>query len=173
MSDADPLGPAAVPSDGATPLIAESFDRDQVTALRHTITACAGSAGLTGTRLDDFVLAINELITNAVRHGGGRGWLRLWRAGGSLHCLVSDRGLGFDSDRLDDRRRPVPEVAGGWGLWLARTLSDEMLVRSGPDGTTVRISASLDGSPLGGTSLDGSAPDGSASDGSARERPAG
>ncbi|MDG4784673.1 ATP-binding protein [Micromonospora sp. WMMD1102] len=143
MSDTDPLAPTAVASDGSPPLLAETFDGDRVTELRHTVTACAGEAGLDGTRLDDFVLAVNELITNAVRHGGGQGWLRLWRTGEILYCLVSDNGAGIRTERIDDRRRPAPEIAGGWGLWLARQLSDEMLVRSGPEGTTVRISANL------------------------------
>ncbi|MBF9129985.1 ATP-binding protein [Plantactinospora sp. S1510] len=145
MSDVDPLPAATVVPNGSAPLLAEGFDHGQVTAIRHTVASHAQAAGLTGTRLDDFVLAVNELITNAVRHGGGQGWLRLWRTDGTLYCRVSDTGAGIDSDRLGDRRRPAPEVAGGWGLWLARELSDEMLVRSGPEGTTVQISASLGG----------------------------
>ncbi|GAA3757882.1 hypothetical protein GCM10022225_48930 [Plantactinospora mayteni] len=143
MSDIDPLGPTAVAPDGTPPLLAETFDSDRVTEIRHTVAACAETAGLRDARLDDFVLAVNELMTNAVRHGGGRGWLRLWRTGGVLYCLVSDTGAGIGADRLGDRRRPVPEIAGGWGLWLARQLSDDMLVHSGPTGTTVRISANL------------------------------
>lgn len=146
MNDVDPLAPAAIAPDGPPLLLSETFDRDQVTELRHTVAARAEESGLGGARLDDFVLAINELITNAVRHGGGQGWLRLWLTGGMLYCLVSDAGGGITVDLLDDQRRPAPETAGGWGLWLARQLSDEMLVRSGPEGTAVRISASLDGS---------------------------
>ncbi|WP_422754744.1 ATP-binding protein [Micromonospora sp. WMMD708] len=122
-------------------LIAEAFDQAQVTELRHSVNSCAHAAGLAGQRLDDFVLAVNELITNAVRHGGGRGWLRLWRRTGELVCEVSDHGSGISEQRLDDRSRPAPDTAGGWGLWLARELSDAMEVESGAAGTTVRISA--------------------------------
>ncbi|WP_422771643.1 ATP-binding protein [Plantactinospora sp. WMMC1484] len=143
MSDLDPLALTAVARDNTPPLLAVTFDGDRVTELRHAVTTRAEEAGLDGDRLDDFVLATNELITNAVRHGGGQGWLRLWRTGKILYCLVSDTGVGIGADRLDDRSRPTPEIAGGWGLWLARQLSDEMVVRSGPEGTTVRISASL------------------------------
>ncbi|MEV4842993.1 ATP-binding protein [Micromonospora matsumotoense] len=125
-------------------LIAEAFDQAQVTELRHSVSSCAHSAGLTGQRLDDFVLAVNELITNAVRHGGGQGWLRLWRRPGQLVCEVSDHGNGMSEQQLDDRSRPAPDTAGGWGLWLARELSDAMQVESGPAGTTVRISAAAD-----------------------------
>ncbi|MEU1603583.1 ATP-binding protein [Micromonospora matsumotoense] len=125
-------------------LIAEAFDQAQVTELRHSVSSCAHSAGLTGQRLDDFVLAVNELITNAVRHGGGQGWLRLWRRPGHLVCEVSDHGNGMSEQQLDDRSRPAPDTAGGWGLWLARELSDAMQVESGTAGTTVRISAAAD-----------------------------
>lgn len=125
-------------------LIAEAFDQAQVTELRHSVSSCAHSAGLTGQRLDDFVLAVNELITNAVRHGGGQGWLRLWRRPGQLVCEVSDHGNGMSEQQLDDRSRPAPDTAGGWGLWLARELSDAMQVESGTAGTTVRISAAAD-----------------------------
>ncbi len=85
------------------------------------------------------MLAVNELITNAVRHGGGQGWLRLWQEPGLVLCEVSDHGTGISVQRLDDRDRPAPDIAGGWGLWLARELTDAMEVETGSAGTTVRI----------------------------------
>jgi anti-sigma regulatory factor (Ser/Thr protein kinase) len=124
-------------------LIAEAFDQARVTELRHSVTSCAHASGLSGQRLDDFVLAVNELITNAVRHGGGRGWLRLWRQSGQLVCEVADHGRGISTQRLGDRARPAPDTAGGWGLWLARELSDSMDVETGAAGTTVRISTAV------------------------------
>ncbi|ROT32236.1 ATP-binding protein [Micromonospora sp. HM5-17] len=129
-------------------LLARAFAHGEVTRLRHAVADCAAAAGLTGARLDDYVLAVNELITNAVRHGGGQGRLRLWCADQLLHCAVSDTGGGIATDRLDTRQRPDPDACGGWGLWLARQLTDEMVVESGPGGTTVRVSARL-GPPPG------------------------
>ncbi|SCG33998.1 Anti-sigma regulatory factor (Ser/Thr protein kinase) [Micromonospora halophytica] len=111
-----------------------------MTELRHSVTSCAHAAGLDGQRLDDFVLAVNELITNAVRHGGGQGWLRLWWRSGELVCEVADHGRGISAQRLGDRSRPAADTAGGWGLWLARELSDAMEVETSAAGTTVRIS---------------------------------
>lgn len=144
MSDAEPPAPRTVVPIEQTLLIAEGFDQAQVTELRHQVTSCARSIGLRGQRLDDFVLAVNELITNAVRHGGGRGWLRLWQQSDGVLCEVSDHGPGISAQRLDDRSRPAPDTAGGWGLWLARELSDTMDVRTGPAGTTVVISTRTD-----------------------------
>ncbi|MEV1142393.1 ATP-binding protein [Micromonospora sp. NPDC049799] len=143
MTNAEPDAPRTVVPIEPSPLIAEAFDQAQVTELRHSVTSCAHAAGLGGQRLDDFVLAVNELITNAVRHGGGRGWLRLWRQSGRLVCEVSDHGHGISAHRLNDRSRPAPDTAGGWGLWLARELSDTMEVETGTAGTLVRISAAV------------------------------
>lgn len=143
MTNAEPPAPRTVVPIEPSLLIAEAFEQAQVTELRHSVTSCAHASGLSGQRLDDFVLAINELITNAVRHGGGRGWLRLWRAAGELVCEVADHGHGISVQRLSDRNRPAPDTAGGWGLWLARELSDTMAVESGEAGTIVRITAAL------------------------------
>lgn len=125
------------------PLLSETFGAGHVTQMRHVVASRAESAGLSGQRLDDFVLAVNELITNAVRHGGGWGRLHLWRQGGMLFCEVSDHGPGID-EALDYHRRPPLDAVGGWGLWLTRQLSDSMIVRTGSAGTTVQIGASID-----------------------------
>ncbi|MGC4762140.1 ATP-binding protein [Micromonospora sp. DT46] len=143
MTNAEPGAQRTVVPIEPSLLIAEAFDQAQVTGLRHSVTSCAHAAGLSGQRLDDFVLAVNELITNAVRHGGGRGWLRLWRESGHLFCEVADHGQGISTQRLGDRSRPAADTAGGWGLWLARELSDSMDVETGARGTTVRISTAV------------------------------
>lgn len=146
MADADFRSPSARVSAEDT-LLADSFDEGDITALRHAVTAHATAAGLTHQRRDDFVLAVNEIVTNAVRHGGGHGWLRLWREADRVVCEVSDSGAGFGTEWLSNRDRPAANTAGGWGLWLAEQLSDDMTVCSGPEGTTVRISAGLVGQP--------------------------
>ncbi|MER7890538.1 ATP-binding protein [Micromonospora sp. NPDC094482] len=143
MTNAEPSAPRTVVPIEPSLLIADAFEQAQVTELRHSVSSCAQAAGLRGQRLDDFVLAVNELITNAVRHGGGSGSLRLWQRGERLVCEVADHGHGISARRLGDRSRPEPEIAGGWGLWLARQLSDTMEVESGETGTIVRISAAV------------------------------
>ncbi|MFI5930319.1 ATP-binding protein [Micromonospora sp. NPDC051543] len=143
MTNADPHAPRTVVPIEPSLLIAEAFDQAQVTEIRHSVTSCAYACGLVGQRLDDFVLAVNELITNAVRHGGGRGWLRLWQEPGELLCEVADHGHGITPQRLGDRSRPAADTAGGWGLWLARELTDAMEIATSSAGTTVRITATL------------------------------
>ncbi|HEY1450507.1 MAG TPA: ATP-binding protein, partial [Solirubrobacteraceae bacterium] len=86
---------------------------------------------------EDFVLAVNELATNSVQHGGGGGMLRVWQEPGALVCDVRDRG--FIEDPLAGRRRPPIDQYGGRGLWLVNRLCDLVQIRSSPSGTVVRV----------------------------------
>jgi len=109
--------------------------------LRHAVASRAATAGLSGDRLDDFVVAVNELLTNAVRHGGGAGLITLWQAGGSVVCEVSDAGGGLTGPDPGRAVRPAADQPGGWGLWLAGELTDTFELNTGKDGTTVRVSS--------------------------------
>ena len=124
-------------------LLAASFDAGRVAAVRHYVGVLARGCGLGRSRGDEFVAAVNEILTNAVRHGGGCGELRLW-LDGQLVCEVSDRGDGFDSTRYAERiERPLLTAAGGKGLWIAQRLTDGMSITSGRSGTTVQVRAKL------------------------------
>jgi len=115
--------------------------------LRHSVTSCAGAAGLSGDRLDDFVVAVNELLTNAVRHGGGSGRVALWAEDGGVVCEVSDSGRGLPAQRPEPVVRPAANTPGGWGLWLAEELTDTFDIVTGDGGTTVRVSSRTSLSP--------------------------
>jgi serine/threonine-protein kinase RsbW len=124
-------------------LLSESFDHSRVTELRHAVASRAAGAGLAGERLDDFVVAVNELLTNAVRHGGGAGHVQLWRAPAAVVCEVTDRGGGLPADWSARTGRPAPDKPGGWGLWLAGALTDAIELTSNAAGTCVRISTNV------------------------------
>jgi anti-sigma regulatory factor (Ser/Thr protein kinase) len=122
-------------------LLHETFDRSSITVLRHAVASCAASGGLAGERLDDFVVAVNELLTNAVRHGGGLGRVSIWRRDDSVVCEVADSGAGLDVPRPQHPARPPADQPGGWGLWLAEELTDSFELDTGRGGTTVRVSS--------------------------------
>ena len=87
------------------------------------------------------MVAINELLTNAVRHGGGSGQVALWRAGGAVVCEVTDSGPGLPASLRHGPVRPAADQPGGWGLWLAAELTDTFDMITGIAGTTVRVSS--------------------------------
>lgn len=112
-------------------------ERDSLRELRRRVVEAAVVAGLDEARRGNLVLAVDEVATNSVRHGGGTGTLRLWRETDAVVCEVRDGGsIG---DPLAGRRRPELDRANGRGLWLANHLCDLVELRSGPRGTVVRL----------------------------------
>jgi serine/threonine-protein kinase RsbW len=116
----------------------EQFDRSSVVAVRKHVTARGAAQGLKDMPLTWFTLAVHEIALNAVRHGGGRGRLRLWRTGNVLYCLVSDDGPGIP-DRYRSLR-PHPPRGDAWnsghGLWLAGQFCSHVQVTDRPGGGT-------------------------------------
>jgi anti-sigma regulatory factor (Ser/Thr protein kinase) len=88
-------------------------------------------------RTEYLVLAVNELATNSVSHGGGRGTLQMWQEDESLVCEVRDRGR--IEEPLAGRTRPGPDQLSGRGLWLVNHVCDLVQIRTTPDGTVVRV----------------------------------
>lgn len=113
------------------------FTANGLPSVRRLVSRESAIAGFTTRPIGDLVMAVNEVATNSVQHGGGSGTLRIWRDGGVLVCEVRDGGhLG---DPLADRRRPTDAQDGGRGLWLANQLCDLVQVRSSSSGTTIRL----------------------------------
>ncbi|GIJ24855.1 hypothetical protein Vqi01_00170 [Micromonospora qiuiae] len=133
-----PGGPS--PGDGeATSLLSLSFTAETVTTVRHLLAARIAAAGLTGDVAEDLVLAIHELVTNAVLHGGGHGRLDLFRHADQLVCEVTDHGRGGDLTV----NLPAANTPGGRGLWLAHHLTGALTLTRRPDGVTATVVASL------------------------------
>jgi anti-sigma regulatory factor (Ser/Thr protein kinase) len=126
------------------PVLCAAFARGRITFVRRAVAEHAACEGLTGRGLEDFVLAVNEITTNAVVHGGGRGRLRLWSHAGRLWCEVTDEGPGLPPGWMADMRPPAGYAECGRGLWLTRMLCDQITIVSGPRGTTVTFAAALD-----------------------------
>src|SRR5262245_37897940 len=119
-------------------------DLAHIATVRRAVTEFAAWNGLPERQRSDFVLAVNELVTNAIQHGGGNGDVRLWRTADALWCEVSDRGPGLPPDRRDGKyRRPPAHASGGRGLWLVHRLCDEVTISTGGRGTTVRVVKNL------------------------------
>jgi anti-sigma regulatory factor (Ser/Thr protein kinase) len=113
-----------------------SFDFDPA-PVRDFVAAFAAHCGLAGQRLDDLVLAANEIATNAIRHGAGYGQVRMWREAAWLLCEVTDPGE-VDNGMLGCLP-PDADAEHGHGLWISRQLCDLLQIRTRQPGTTVRM----------------------------------
>jgi anti-sigma regulatory factor (Ser/Thr protein kinase) len=116
---------------------AHAFVADVLGEIRHFASDAAERFGLVRPRLDDLALAVAELTTNSVVHGGGSGLLRVWAEDGYVVCEVRDRG--HLTDLLAGRRPPTRDQYGGRGLLIVNLVADLVRVHTGPDGTTVRF----------------------------------
>ena len=105
------------------------FERDTLVDVRRFVEEAR--AGLGGDR-QDLVLAVDELATNSIRHGGGRGILR---SGGPRGAGLRGARPGRIADPLAGRRRPELDQFGGRGLWIANQLCDLVQIRPGGQGS--------------------------------------
>jgi anti-sigma regulatory factor (Ser/Thr protein kinase) len=127
-------GPLPAPPAGAGEI---AFDHHSLATVRHFVSGHIRAARIDDARAADLLLAINEITTNSVRHGGGGGRVRMWSREDRLICEVAD--AGSITDPLVGRRRPEPDQTGGYGIWIANQVCDLVQIRSASRSTTVRL----------------------------------
>jgi anti-sigma regulatory factor (Ser/Thr protein kinase) len=137
-------GQARAFTDFATPLSAPhvsaaeiSFGPADLCELRNVVRRLCAGERLSPDVSEDLVLAVHELATNSIRHGGGGGVLRAWSDADALVLEVSD--AGEISDPLVGRELETQLAEGGRGVWIANQLCDLVQVRSSSQGTAVRL----------------------------------
>ena len=163
------VGAAGAPFDTPLPEAfpsapAMSFDAETLSSVRPWLAGHATALGLSCDRVDDLVLAVSEISVNSVRHGGGRGVVRIWPGDDAVVCEVAD--AGSVTDPLAGRKRPTTDQEDGFGLWLANQLCDLVQIRTFVDGSVVRLHLRLidaqlaagSAAPEGSTRLVGSPP---------------
>lgn len=114
-----------------------AFHGGDLGALRRRIRDVADGAGLDRAARDNLVLGMHELAANSILHAGGGGVLSFWREPDALVVEVRDRGV--IDDPLVGRGPLDLEAENGRGIWIANQLCDLVQVRSGTDGTQVRL----------------------------------
>jgi anti-sigma regulatory factor (Ser/Thr protein kinase) len=117
-------------------LLDQRFDRDSLVPLRNAVAAHASRLGVAAEQIEHIVLVAYELASNAVRHGGGHGRLRLAADDGMIGCTVTDEGGGFGGAELAGLTRPEPTAGSGRGLWLVRCVADSVEISVDDVGTT-------------------------------------
>ncbi|KQX80573.1 MULTISPECIES: sensor histidine kinase [Streptomyces] len=119
------------------------FGEQGLASVRAEADRWAADAALPPVRRTDWLLAIGEATSNSVRHGGGSGTLRMWRADGRLVAEIRDQGLL--ADPLTGRRRPDPRAAnGGRGVWIMHQVCDLVEFRTVEQGLVLRLHMGLE-----------------------------
>jgi len=136
------------PVERTTPRLTAADVTDFI-GLRHAVAAELATLPAPADLVEDFLLAVDEMTSNAIRHGRPPVHLRLWTASDRIVCTITDGGPGWDDPFAgygpahgDDLSR------GGMGLWLARQLCDHVDITGGAhhpgDGTiSVRLTSRL------------------------------
>ena len=112
--------------------------------LRHAVAAELAMSAAPRETAEDFLLAIDEMTSNAVRHGRPPVSLRLWASDDRIVCTIADQGPGWDDPFAGYGPAHGNDLSrGGMGLWLARQLCDHVDITQGAAGTTVRLTIRL------------------------------
>lgn len=144
MANSEARAHGGTPDPGGPDIALEQgFDREGLYALRAAVAAHASHLGAAPDRVSHVVIVVSELASNAVRHGGGGGRLRLWRVDGAIHCEIRDTGPGLaDPDTAGTTAPPVLAI-GGRGLWIVRRLSATVRIDADAAGTTITATVPL------------------------------
>lgn len=108
--------------------------------VRRLVERKAREAGFPPERVEDVVFAVNEVATNALRHGAQPARIRVLHDRGHLICEVSDSGSRIINP-MAGRKPPAIKTAGGLGLWAARQMCEAIEFRSSSSGTVVSVHA--------------------------------
>ncbi|MEV6597078.1 sensor histidine kinase [Actinoplanes sp. NPDC051346] len=126
------------------PVIAVPVD-ESVSGLRGLVRERA-EGWLPAERVEILVLALSEIATNSVRHGGAHRELRIWVTPDAVVTEVTDDGA-IGPSPLAGYLLPRAGEIGGMGLWLVQQLCDALSIRQVDGLTRVRFAVRRDQGP--------------------------
>jgi serine/threonine-protein kinase RsbW len=107
----------------------------EIAGLRRHVNDTARRVGLDADRADRYTFAVNEIVINAIQHGGGTAEVAIAAGAGTVTVTVVDNGPGWSSDIPEEL--PPPDRTHGRGLWLATRMCDDLTISSSSTGTTI------------------------------------
>jgi len=132
----DPRPMTRLPIEGTAPR-AELADPRPSDARRAVLATAP--VDLPAAEVDDLVLAVSEIVDNALRHGRPPVRVRIWAGAGQMVVSVHDAGPG-PADPFAGLL-PADRVVGGRGLWIAHQICSEVTLHRDETGFTARLAA--------------------------------
>lgn len=119
------------------PIVLELPSSSEYLLLARLVVSCAGQlAEFEPEDVYDLKLAVTEAATNVIRHTRvGSFQVEYKVLPGTVEITVVDRGGGFDVGELTEE----PGEHGGFGLAVIRSLVDEVILDSSPEGTRLKM----------------------------------
>jgi len=97
--------------------------------LRSKLSAIAQRLGIPDWKKENILLVASELVTNNVKHAGGRGMIQVWQQPGPVLDILSlDFGPGIPNLSMAEEDGYSTANTLGKGLGSIRRLSDELLI---------------------------------------------
>lgn len=117
MNEFAALRPSPPAADERAELVVER-DASSAATARGWLARSLSRRPVPSAQLQDALLVLSELVTNAWRHGGGRVVVRTaFGANGEVHLYVSDEGAALPAVAPDEAH------VGGWGLQIVESLA--------------------------------------------------
>lgn len=113
---------------------------------RHKVEAYLREQKLEGDRLQDFMVAVGEAITNALKHGT-RGHVYAGRSDGSVWVAIADKGSGIESlvlPRAVLRRGYSTKPSLGLGYSIMLEVADRVFLKTDERGTAVVLEKQIE-----------------------------
>ncbi|MGW3962479.1 anti-sigma factor RsbA family regulatory protein [Amycolatopsis sp. NPDC005003] len=134
LTDPRPMTPLPIESTAPRAELADPRPSDA----RRAVLATA-PVDLAAAEVDDLVLAVSEIVDNALRHGRPPVRVRIWADAGQMVVSVHDAGPG-PADPFAGLL-PADRSIGGRGLWIAHQICSEVTLHRDDTGFTARLTA--------------------------------
>lgn len=114
---------------------------EYVGVIRLTVSAIANRMGFNIEEIEDIKVAVAEACTNAIKHGLNQDFnvsFDIFEE--KIAIAIKDKGRGYNTAEMSDPDLDNPREEGGLGIFIIRSLMDEVTLKSNlGEGTEIEM----------------------------------
>ena len=104
---------------------------EYVGVIRLTVSAIANRMGFNIEEIEDIKVAVAEACTNAIKHGLNQDFSVCFDIfEEEIVISIKDKGKGYNTEEMNDPDLDNPREEGGLGIFIIRSLMDEVTLKS-------------------------------------------